>query len=167
MRIFALASALTLATLALIGCDQSGSAAQPDTDHGPDHDREHGHEHAELAEPMSRMQYYAQKLGYSIQAENAPLAAFYLHELEELTEVTQEEVPEYEGHPIGTLLKQVLAPALRVQHDALERGDWEMTRQRYRQLIQSCNACHAATEHGFIQLTPAEGDPPFNQRFAP
>lgn len=70
--------ALTIALAALGtllgGCDQSGSQS----------DQRASHEEVELAEPMSRLQYYSQKLGFAIEAENQPLAQFYLHEMEEL-----------------------------------------------------------------------------------
>lgn len=163
MKIPLLATALALAALILTGCGESGTAAQPEDDHQNDPE----HEHAELAEPMSRMQYYSQKFGYAINAENAALADFYLHEMEELAETVQEEIPEYEGHAIGMLTEQLLTPTLRLQREALKAGDWEGTRQNYLRVIKTCNGCHAATNHGFIVITPAEGEPPFNQRFEP
>jgi hypothetical protein len=35
----------------------------------------------------------------------------------------------------------------------------------YSRLIQSCNACHAATDHGFILITEARGESGWNQAF--
>lgn len=158
------------ALFALPGCGDAtpeASAEQEAAEHDDHAHDEHGHEHAELAEPMGQMQYFSQKLGYAIEAENTELADFYLHELEELAGTIREEITEYEGFQIAELTGAMLVPMLEAQEEALDSGDWSATQQSYEQLIQSCNACHAGTEHGFIQITPAEGEPPFNQRFAP
>jgi len=137
-----------------IGCVELPADAVDDT-----------HQEPELAESMSRMQYYSQKLGYSINAENSALAEFYHHELEELTESLIAEIPVYEGHEIGSLTEQLLMPIVEEHHDSLEARDWPAARDHYQRLIRTCNACHQATDHAFVVITPAEGDPPFNQVF--
>ena len=45
--------------------------------------------------------------------------------------------------------------------------DWTTTWTAYEKLIDGCNRCHMATEHGFIKIVPAQGEPPFNQTFKP
>ena len=151
------AFALMVSGALLGGCDRSAS---------PNH-QQPGHEDVELAEPMSRLHYYSQKLGFAIQAENEQLADFYLHEMEELNEDVQKTVPEYEGHPIAELMKGMFEPALEAQEAALASGDWSQARRSYSDMIQTCNSCHIVTDHGFIRITPAEGVPPFNQDFSP
>lgn len=76
-------------------------------------------------------------------------------------------MPEYEGHPIAELMQAMFDPPLQAQHDALESGDWSQARRSYTDMIQSCNNCHVVTDHGFIRITPAEGQPPYNQLFRP
>lgn len=149
----------TAAALTIAGCADSSNEQAGHDDH------DHDHEHTELAEPMAQLHYYSQKLGYSVQAQNTELADFYLHELEELSREIQREIPEYEGHQIGDLTDQLLMPAIETSENALDSGDWDETWQQYERLINTCNSCHQATEHAFIVITPAEGDPPFNQEF--
>lgn len=144
-------------SVVLVGCTELPS----------DDLRNERHEEPELAEAMMFMQHYSQKLGYSVRAENADLAAFYMHELEELSESVIADIPVYEGHEIGRLTEQLLLPMLERQHQAIDEGDWPAAWNAYERLITTCNACHQTTDHLFIQITPAEGDPPFNQRFAP
>lgn len=165
-RIVNLAACALLVVL-VTGCERGEPQAAGQHGHDEAHGHDDGHEHPELAEPMSQMQYYAQKLGYSIEAENAELADFYLHEMEELAEEVQEDVPEYEGFQIADLTKAMLVPMLEAQERALDGGDWQETGESYVRLIESCNACHTATEHAFIRITPAEGESPFNQQFEP
>jgi hypothetical protein len=48
-----------------------------------------------LAVLMERMQTYTHKVQLSIEARNAPLADFYLHELEETSEFVAENIAHY------------------------------------------------------------------------
>lgn len=150
------------AIAALTGCNDP---LVPDAAREAETQESAAHETAELAEPMARLQYYSQKLGYAIDAENEPLAGFYIHEMEELSASIMAEIPEYEGHAISDLTRQMMMPALDAQHQAIESGQWSTARDVYRRVIDSCNACHIVTQHGFIVITPASGEPPFNQRF--
>lgn len=153
------------ACFGLAGCVELPDEQAHDADGPQSPDRAHDEEHVELAEDMGRMQYYTQKLGYSILAQNGPLAEFYHHELEELSESVIRDIPVYEGLPIGPLTEQLLLPILDEQHDSLESRDWETAWSQYDRLILTCNACHQKTGYGFIVMTPAKGDSPFNQQF--
>lgn len=121
-------------------------------------------EEPELAEYMSSLHYYSQKLILAVANENEPLADFYLHEMEELAEEIEREVPEYEGHPIGELTRTMLVPPIEAVEEPLPGGDWERASAHLEELVQSCNSCHEATDHGFIQIT-AEPVEAFNQDF--
>lgn len=122
-------------------------------------------EEIELAIHMGRMQRHAEKLGYSIQGENAPLATFYLEEVGEVLEVLLD-VEMHDGMPISHPAGVILAPELPPLEASLEVGDWEGARSQYEVLIDACNRCHAATAHQFIQIVPVQGEPPYSQRFA-
>lgn len=119
-----------------------------------------------LAVLMERMQTYTHKAQLSVEARNAPLADFYLHELEETAEHIVEHVESYDDYPVGALTREMLLPAIEALEDALEEGDWAETGHRFSALLQSCNDCHVATGHGLIRIVPAAGNP-FAQDFAP
>ena len=117
---------------------------------------------AELASWMSQMQVYLHKLDLSVQAENEKLISFYLHELEELSEEIVAEVDSYDGFPVGELTESLLIPQIEAMEKANEMGDTMMSLSS---LIDTCNACHEATDHGYIRITKA-GSNPFNQNFS-
>lgn len=117
---------------------------------------------AELASWMSQMQVYLHKLDLSVQAENEKLISFYLHELEELSEEIVGEVDTYDGFPVGELTESMLIPRIEEMEESLEGGDVSASLTR---LIDTCNACHVATDHGYIRITKV-GSNPFNQDFS-
>jgi len=113
------------------------------------------------------MQRYAEKLGYAVNARNEPLASFYLHEVDELTERIGEEVPEYEGYKIAELLPTLFSPSIAPLESALASGDWDAVDSSFASMIGDCNSCHAATDHSFIIVEAPTGAPPYSQRFEP
>lgn len=119
----------------------------------------------ELVEIMSSLQYFTHKATLAVDAKNKPLASFYAHELEEYTEMA-EEIKNYDGHPVGKLVKSMLVPALEEFEAALNKGTWDQASSRLGKLIQSCNSCHQATEHGFIEIE-RRTENPFLQSFKP
>ncbi len=121
----------------------------------------------ELAAAMSQLQTFTHKLALSVEARNAKLAGFYLHEAEETAEAIRDEIPEYEGLPIGPLVGSMLMPHIERLEDLLERPDWPAVDRALSAAIDSCNACHAATEHGFIVIEFRPGVNPYMQSFEP
>ncbi|MEM7354054.1 MAG: hypothetical protein AAF657_24845, partial [Acidobacteriota bacterium] len=121
-------------------------------------------ETVELATLMGDMQRHSAKLGFAIQGKNQPLAQFYLEELHEVLEEL-EAVDEHEGMPIGSPAKVIMDPALAELAARLEPAGWAGAWPAYEATIEACNRCHLATEHGFIEVLPASGTPPFNQVF--
>jgi cytochrome c553 len=118
-----------------------------------------------LATLMERMQTYTHKLQLSITARNAPLAGFYLHELEETAEFIAEHIESYHDQPIGQLTEQMLMPAVELLEDAVDDGDWAASDQRFGAMLEACNACHVASGHGAVRIVPASGNP-FAQDFS-
>ena len=127
---------------------------------------EEGPEEVELVGYMSTLQYFTHKLGLSITAENKDLAGFYLHELEELVEVIEDEVPSYDGYPIADLIRTLLAPAVENVEKAVQKGGWESADGAFDDLLTACNRCHTETKHGFIRIE-RRSDNPFIQSFKP
>lgn len=118
-----------------------------------------------LAVQMARMQTYSHKLQLSIEARNAPLAHFYLHELEETAEFVAERIAHYDDYPVGRLAKEILLPQLERLEGLVDNGQWPASDTGFTDLVGACNACHLATGHGFIRVAPATGNP-FAQDFS-
>ena len=119
----------------------------------------------ELSSLMGEMQRHSAKLGFAITGHNRLLATFYLKEIHEVIEELMT-VDEHDGMPIAKPSGVILLPAIETLAAALStEADWEEVTENYNVLITACNRCHLATEHGFIEILPATGEPPFNQRF--
>lgn len=114
---------------------------------------------------MGEMERFAAKLGYSIDGQNQQLAQFYLHEVHEALEELGE-IEQHDGVPIASLSDAIMTPALDPLEQSLSAADWEQAAQRYDILIESCNNCHTAAEHGFIRIVPSRGDAPYSQSFS-
>ncbi|MGM0632180.1 MAG: hypothetical protein ACQETO_03300 [Pseudomonadota bacterium] len=119
----------------------------------------------ELVDNMSLLQYFSHKAALSIDARNRELADFYVHELEEAVEETGS-VESYDGHAIGELSGAMLRPALENLEGALDDGEWPDVSQAFDAMIQSCNSCHQATEHGYIRIQRSSENP-WMQDFSP
>jgi hypothetical protein len=121
----------------------------------------------ELALLMGDLQRLTHKLALSADAGNAELAAFYLHESQEQLRKIQTEAPEYENLPIALLIDRLANPAYVPLQSAVTAKDAKRMREGIHGIIQACNACHTATQHAFIRITPGTEVNPFNQSFAP
>jgi len=121
---------------------------------------------AGLAERMAHLQRHTHKLQLSVEAKNPRLVGFYVHEIEEMAEEIRDEIPSYDGQPVGRLAAEMLLPAVEALESPVEAGDWEAAGIAFDRLIATCNTCHDATEHGYIRIRKAEGNP-FNQDFSP
>ena len=121
-------------------------------------------EEVEIAPFMGSLQRFSQKLGYAIEAENDVLSEFYRHELEEVFGDLKA-VEEHDGFPVGSTVKKIMDPLMRGLSASMLEKDWLETGVRYNDLIDGCNRCHSALEHEFIEILPAVGDPPYNQKF--
>lgn len=121
----------------------------------------------ELALLMGDLQRLTHKLALSADAGNAELAAFYLHESQEQLRKIQSEAPEYENIPVALLIDRLAHPAYAPMQEAVTAKDVNRMREDMNAIVQACNACHTATQHGFIRITPGTEVNPFNQSFAP
>jgi hypothetical protein len=123
----------------------------------------------ELALLMGDLQRLTHKMALSAHEGNTELAAFYLHESLEQLQAIQIEAPEYEKLPVALLIDRLALPLYEPFKAALVEKP--VSRERVMSaldgVIQSCNACHAATQHGFIRITRGTEVNPFNQSFKP
>ena len=119
----------------------------------------------ELVNYMRNLQYFTHKISLSLDANNGALAGFYAHEMEEVIEEL-EEIEHYDDHPIGKLVESKLEPAFEAFEDSLHDKTPAAASPAFDRLIDACNTCHEATEHGFIVIRRIT-DNPFMQSFAP
>ncbi len=152
----------------IAGLNDDGRAAEekPDGQLMPLAD---GTDAPELALLMGDLQRLTHKLALSADAGNAELAAFYLHESLEQLQTIQKAAPEYERLPIALLIDRLALPAYGTLQSAVTEKPAKRERllQGLDAVIQSCNACHMATQHGFLRITRGTEVNPFNQSFAP
>ena len=125
----------------------------------------------ELAPFMGELQRLTHKLSLSAQAGNAELAGFYMYESIEVLKAIQEEVPEYRGLPIAVFVDRFGLPSYTGMQKLLNDSKGGILDARHLMgamnlVIENCNKCHDATQHGFIRITEARSNP-FNQVFNP
>ncbi|MBL4754453.1 MAG: hypothetical protein JKY52_12775 [Flavobacteriales bacterium] len=125
---------------------------QPPTESVAESKSEEKGEDIELGDVMTKLQRHANKLWFSGKAANWPLAAFYVHELDEtFEELTIHEVF-YEGVNISLLTKQMGLKPLKSVEDAVKRKDGAAFRSSYKNLVSSCNTCHQSSNHPFVVI---------------
>lgn len=115
---------------------------------------------------MGEMQTHLHKLSFSVLEENEALTHFYLHELEEVIGDLSDNELTYEGYEISQLTRQMLEPAFSELDEAADRGEWDQIQGRLNSLVQTCNSCHMATDHGEILIRGRAEQNPFNQDFS-
>ncbi len=123
-------------------------------------------EHSEVGITMAWMQRWTDKLGRAAEAGHWELASFYLHEIEETAEGLVEAQVVDAGHDISALVRTLLLPAIESLEEATEAKDVALFTTRYTALIETCNACHAKTDHGAIRIAaPSTALNPWSQDF--
>ena len=123
-------------------------------------------EDKELMPYMQRLQHLTHKLGLSIQAKNQPAASFYLTEIDETVDIIREEFPTHDNLQIATLANAMLVPSIEPVKKALGGKNWVVTTAAFNKLVDNCNSCHGATNHGYLKITAPTSNP-FNQTFSP
>lgn len=129
----------------------------------------------ELAHLMAYVQRYAEKLYFAGMADNAPLAQFYVHELEETFEAVEHGGYVENDRALDELVEELAMPAITGVEQAIAAQalgpDPDRARalfeNRYGALMNTCNACHETTAHGFIRIVVPEASSFPNQQFAP
>jgi hypothetical protein len=114
---------------------------------------------------MTRLQYFTHKLGLAVSAQNKELQGYYVHEVEEIIEEISE-VEQYKGIPVGQLIRDTLLPSFEFFEETMQKGDSGATDAGYVKVLEACNACHKAADHGFIRIE-RRTDNPYIQDFAP
>jgi hypothetical protein len=116
---------------------------------------------------MVELQHRHATLWFSGEAENWPLADYFLHELEELIEDIEELHPVYHGVPVAELLTEMTLPAVERMEEAVDASDRDAFVLAYDQLTVACNACHVASDRAAIVMQRPTAPPLTNLRYIP
>lgn len=161
-----LALTLTFLTgfLFINGCNQD---TQPQEERQQFAKINEGQTTPELAEYMQYMGGYMHKLSLSVKARNGELADFYMHELQASALAVKQDVPGYEGYDIAHFMELLFDPQVDTLRTVLKTRNWGEIESQISTTINSCNTCHNATGHGFVQVTAGFDKNPYNQVFEP
>jgi hypothetical protein len=97
---------------------------------------------------MGSIQNHHNKLWFAGFNENWELAAFEIHELEELFEDIKTLYPDRDE----TQTIPMIEPGLVAVNNAIKKQNIEEFKQGYITLTNSCNTCHQANKHDFIKI---------------
>lgn len=118
-----------------------------------------------LVSQMGQLQYFTHKLGLSVSAKNQALQGFYVHEVEEVVEELTE-VEDFDGIPIGELVKTILVPTLHKLEHAVKAKDAAAADTAFDEMLNACNTCHQNANRPYLQIKRLE-DNPYFQSFDP
>lgn len=156
---------LFMCGILLVYCSSETHEAQQSSDN-QDAVQKAAEDVPELADAMGQLQTYTHKYALAVDAEYHELAEFYFHEVRASVDGIKENIPGYEGYDIERFMRLFLDPTIEPVETALAERNWDEIRQRTIEMVDACNACHNATSHGFIRVTPGFDNNPFNQDFS-
>lgn len=105
------------------------------------------------------------KLWLAGAAENWPLAGYYLRELRQGFFVTAKAVPRWKGLPVPDLFDASVGQPIQQIDAAIRLKYKKQFDEAFGKLTESCNNCHATTEHGFIVIKVPNASAFPNQEF--
>lgn len=115
--------------------------------------RANDQEDIELGDVMTKLQRHSNKLWFSGREANWPLAAFYIHELEETFELLTEGEIIDEGVDISSLALSMGLGPLAVVEEAVKQRDSAAFLSSFENLTSNCNVCHRSSNHPFVVIT--------------
>jgi hypothetical protein len=108
------------------------------------------------------------KLGLAGRAENWPLAAYALVEIQQVFAGIKKAQPRFAGLPVAELVDAALGQPVNAVEAAIKQQDAKKFAVAYDQLTQGCNACHQAVDHPFVVIKAPDAsafpDQNFNAR---
>ena len=148
--------ALAIAMFVLVSSNGPSSEVQVENVSSADADLHEEEEHVEVAIQMGRIQRYYQKWWAAGRAENAELAKFYLHEMEEAMEVVSDGNVSNEGVYVSNFMRIYGEKAFEKLETMLKRGSFNAMLAQGHLLVANCNACHVASGNSFIRIKGAK-----------
>ncbi|PSQ85631.1 MAG: hypothetical protein BRD30_10455 [Bacteroidetes bacterium QH_2_63_10] len=116
---------------------------------------------------MPRLRRRTHKTALALQARSPKRADFSLHEMEELSETIQSEVPTYEGHDIAAIPASMPVASVEALEGALAERARSAVESRLGELVHSYNQRHAATDRGFLKVGLEDGPNAYAQDVTP
>ncbi len=116
---------------------------------------------------MNMIQTEHAKLWYAGKARNWRLAEYQLAEIKEIMSDTQDLVPVYKNLPFADMMDAVIVGPIGELEKAIEAKNPKAFAKGYGELTGACNACHQATEHGYIRIQRPAGPGFPTQDFRP
>lgn len=110
---------------------------------------------------MNSIQVHHAKLWFAGINQNWELADFEIHEIEE----GLNDIKEYHADRSETRSIDMIDKPLANVSNAIQKKNESDFKSNYTILTNTCNSCHQATQHGFIQITVPETPPFSNQIF--
>ncbi|MBS0533216.1 MAG: hypothetical protein JSR72_04085 [Proteobacteria bacterium] len=107
------------------------------------------------------------KLWFAGRARNWPLAAYELGEIKEVMSDVQDYVPVFKSLPLAEMMDAVIVKEVADLEKAIEAKDAKKFAAGFDRLSAACNACHQATENGFIVIKRPTRPVFTNQDFRP
>lgn len=109
------------------------------------------------------------KLWFAAESGNWRLAAY---ELTALRDAFQDMARDYPTHkqapvPINEAIDTIMTGPLSDLGTAIEKADRKLFEGAYDAVTDGCNACHGATDYGFIVIQRPKSNPYSNQKFPP
>ena len=120
-----------------------------------------------LGEIMSLQQMRHLKLWFAGAAKNWPLADYELDELKEGFDDVIKFFPVKDDMKIGDMAQSTAVPVLDDVKKAIDAKDGTKFAAAFDRLTAACNACHQASNHGFIVMQRPTSSPYTNQSFTP
>jgi hypothetical protein len=124
---------------------------------------------ADLGAMMGQQQMRHIKIWFAGEAGNWKLAAYELGELKDgFDEIVQYHKSHKESPvPIDEAVETIMKEPMSELAKAIEKKDKAKFRKTYDTVTDGCNACHQATNYGFLVIVRPKSNPYPNQSFAP
>lgn len=105
-----------------------------------------------LGEYMLSNQIHHAKLWFAGVNKNWELADYELDEIQETLEDISKYQPNFDNKPIAKLIASYTTKPIEELKAAIDQKSSQKFAKAFDGLTKSCNACHQATEHAFIQI---------------
>ncbi|PCH96964.1 MAG: hypothetical protein COB85_03100 [Bacteroidetes bacterium] len=107
----------------------------------------------EVADIMTKLQRYMNKMWFAQSNSNWELTEFYIEEMEETMELlSASEVIEDNIDISGLMVKFGLNPLGKHEH-IVKQKNVQLARSSYTDLVSNCNNCHKLSKHSFVIIT--------------
>lgn len=118
-----------------------------------------------LGEYMTTIQLHAGKLWFAARAANWELAAYELHEIEEMMERVMKLNVEKNGVKISNVMDAVLKTQVAQLERSIKAKNYSDFQKSYDETLSACNGCHTESGHRFIQIVRPTAPPVTNQKW--